>query len=67
MFFRRTLRIRPSPFRGAAALIALLTVVLGVYVAGLAQLGGLLVTLVVMLLLEADWRQPRPGAPTPAT
>jgi hypothetical protein len=34
-----------------------LTIVLGVYVAGLAQLAGLLVTLVLMLVLEADWRR----------
>jgi low temperature requirement protein LtrA len=64
MLFRRTLHIRQSPFRGAAALTALLTVVLGVYVAGLAQLAGLLVTLIVMLVLEADRRRPRAASRT---
>jgi low temperature requirement protein LtrA len=58
MLFRGAVHIRQSVYRGAATIAALLSVALGVYVAGLAQLAGLLVVLVVTLLLEGRSSKP---------
>ena len=51
--FRRVMRIPLSVYRIAAAVVALLTVLLGTLVAGLAQLAALLIILVVMLVFES--------------
>ncbi len=51
--FRRAMRIPQSAYRLGAAMVALVTVVLGTSLTGLAQLVVLLVSLVVMLALEA--------------
>jgi low temperature requirement protein LtrA len=63
--FRRAMRIPGGGFRIGAVPVVLLTVVLGTSVAGVAQIFGLLATLVVMLTLESRWNsaQRPPGTP----
>jgi low temperature requirement protein LtrA len=55
--FRRTLGIRPVGYRAAAALAALATVLLGVWVAAGVQLVALVAVLVAALAAERRWHR----------
>ncbi len=57
--FRRVMGIRPVGARALAAVAAAATVALGIAVAGLAQLVGLVVIVVAALAAEARWTRAR--------
>jgi low temperature requirement protein LtrA len=65
--FRRTLEIRPVGWRAAAALLALGTALLGVWVAAGVQLVALVAVLVATMAAEARWRRRRTGVASPPT
>jgi low temperature requirement protein LtrA len=60
--FRRVMRIVPVGYRAAAAVAALGTVVLGVYVAAAVQLGVLVLIVMAALGAERKWRRSTVGA-----
>jgi low temperature requirement protein LtrA len=65
--FRRTLSIRPVGYRAVAAVLALGTALLGVWVGAGVQLVALVALLVVTLAAEAWWRRSRTGVASPPT
>ena len=64
--FRRTLGIRPVGYRAAAAMLALGTVALGVWVGAGAQLVALVAVLVAALVVEQRWRRAGVASPPAA-
>jgi low temperature requirement protein LtrA len=55
--FRRVMRIRPVGYRAGAAVAAVGTAILGIYVAAAAQLVSLVVIVVAAIAVEASWRR----------
>jgi low temperature requirement protein LtrA len=55
--FRRVMRVRPVGYRAGAAVAAVGTAILGIYVAAAAQLVSLVVIVVAAIAVEASWRR----------